>query len=135
MSIIRQPSAPSLQELEKQSRASPQPQPQPQPPSVPVHDTGMLMSPSSYSDISMAPDNSGYVFPNHLRSWSVPTEYNCGDPLPPSTFSHPYHRYPHPPQSRLPPASTSPSAFNKLAMVPSPPAVPNHQERIPYERI
>lgn len=121
LAIARQPSAPSLQEIEKPS---------------------LLTSRYSYSETSSSSVDSDVKYAMHARSWSVPAEYSSHN-----NHHHQLHQYhyqqqqqshaynhhhpsplmisPPPPPQYQPHTSPMPS-IAKIQIVTSPPPVPNH---------
>ena len=111
LAIARQPSAPSLQEIEKPS---------------------LLTSRYSYSETSSSLVDSDVKYAMHARSWSVPAEYSHHHHHHPSPLMIPQPPPPPPPQYQ--PHTSPMSSIAKLQIVTSPPPVPNHHHQQQQQR-
>lgn len=133
LAIARQPSAPSLQEIEKPS---------------------LLTSRYSYSETSSSSVDSDVKYAMHARSWSVPAEYSHNPhhhqqhhqhyqyhyQQQSHAYNHHHHHHHHPSPLMIPPPPPPPQyqphtspmpSIAKLQIVTSPPPVPNphHQQQ------
>lgn len=135
LAIARQPSAPSLQEIEKPS---------------------LLTSRYSYSETSSSSVDSDVKYAMHARSWSVPAEYSHNPhhhqhhqhyqyhyQQQSHAYNHHHHHHHHPSPLVIPPPPPPPQyqphtspmpSIAKLQIVTSPPPVPNPHQQQRYLR-